>query len=73
MRIIVYGVGAIGGVVAAALALAGREVVGIARGGMLDAIRKDGLSLRSSRGAEQATFECVGSPSEIEFRFLTNG
>ena len=68
MRIIVYGVGAIGGVVAAALALAGREVVGIARGGMLDAIRKDGLSLRSSRGAEQATFECIGSPSEIEFR-----
>ncbi|WP_425051614.1 ketopantoate reductase family protein [Psychromarinibacter sp. S121] len=68
MRIIVYGVGAIGGVVAAALALAGREVVGIARGGMLDAIRKDGLSLRSSRGTEQAQFDCVASPAEIDFR-----
>jgi 2-dehydropantoate 2-reductase len=31
MRIIVYGVGAIGGTVASAVALSGQEVVGIAR------------------------------------------
>ncbi len=40
MRVIVYGLGAIGGAVAAALALAGQEVVGIARGAQLDAVRK---------------------------------
>ena len=32
MRFIVYGVGAIGGTIAASLVLAGYEVVGIARG-----------------------------------------
>lgn len=68
MRIIVYGVGAIGGVLCAALALAGREVVGIARGRMLDAIRAEGLRLHSHRGHETARFDCVGSPAEIDFR-----
>ncbi|MFL4997556.1 MAG: ketopantoate reductase family protein, partial [Microvirga sp.] len=46
MRIIVYGVGAIGGTVAAALALSGQEVIGIARGAHLKAIQSDGLLLR---------------------------
>ena len=41
MRFIVYGVGAIGGTIAASLVLAGSEVVGIARGRMLDAIRDE--------------------------------
>lgn len=68
MRIIVYGVGAIGGVVAAALALSGQEVIGIARGKMLDAIRENGLTLRSFRGEECARFDCVAAPSEIDFR-----
>lgn len=39
MRIIIHGVGAIGGVVAAALLDSGQEVIGIARGRMLEAIR----------------------------------
>ncbi|MGR3792656.1 ketopantoate reductase family protein [Vannielia sp. SX4] len=68
MRIIVYGVGAIGGVVAAALALSGQEVIGISRGRMLEAIREKGLLLDSERGREIARFECVGHPSEITFR-----
>ncbi|QDC08031.1 ketopantoate reductase family protein [Oceanicola sp. D3] len=68
MRIIVYGVGAIGGVVAAALALSGQEVVGIARGRMLKAIRANGLLLDSERGREVARFECVGHPNEITFQ-----
>ncbi len=67
MRIIVYGVGAIGGTVAAALALAGQEVVGIARGAQLDAIRADGLLLRSPGGDARARFPCVGDPAEIAF------
>lgn len=43
MRIIIHGVGAIGGVVGAALVEAGHEVLGIARGRMLEAIRERGL------------------------------
>ena len=50
MRAIVYGIGAIGGTVAAALALAGQEVVGIARGAQLEAVRAGGLLLRTPGG-----------------------
>ncbi len=47
MRIIVYGVGAIGGVLAGALARSGAEVIGIARGRMLEAVQQKGLRLMS--------------------------
>ena len=67
MRFIVYGVGAIGGTVAAALARAGQEVVGIARGPMLDAIRERGLLLRTPGGAATARFPCHADPAEIDF------
>ncbi len=60
MRTVVYGVGAIGGTVAAALALSGQEVVGIARGAQLAAVRESGLLLRTPGGAARARFECVG-------------
>jgi 2-dehydropantoate 2-reductase len=68
MRIVVYGVGAIGGTVAAALALSGQEVVGIARGERLAAIRAGGLTLRTPEGRAQARFDCVADPSEVGFR-----
>ncbi|UOM35762.1 ketopantoate reductase family protein [Acuticoccus sp. I52.16.1] len=68
MRTIVYGVGAIGGVVAAALTLAGREVVGIARGNRLALINEKGLLLRTPEASERVPFPCVGDPSEIDFR-----
>lgn len=64
MRAIVYGLGAIGGVVAAALALGGREVVGIARGAQLAAVRARGLTLRTPGGTFRAEFPCVGDPAE---------
>jgi len=68
MRIIVYGVGAIGGTVAAALTLSGQEVIGIARGAHLEAIRKDGLLLRTPEKTERTHFPCVSDPTEIDFR-----
>jgi 2-dehydropantoate 2-reductase len=68
MRIIVYGVGAIGGTVAAALALAGQEVVGIARGAQLDAIRAGGLLLRTPDKTARARFPCHADPTEIDLR-----
>src|SRR3954452_23212479 len=45
MRFVVYGAGAIGGVVGGRLAQAGHEVVLIARGDHHDAIRDEGLRL----------------------------
>ncbi|UVF18378.1 ketopantoate reductase family protein [Microvirga terrae] len=68
MRIIIYGVGAIGGTVAAALALSGQEVIGIARGAQLLAIQKDGLVLRTPEKTERAQFSCVSDPTEIDLR-----
>ena len=67
MRIIVYGVGAIGGTVAAALTLAGQEVAGIARGKMLEAIRADGLRLRTTEFDKRVTFPVYADPSEVRF------
>jgi 2-dehydropantoate 2-reductase len=68
MRIIVYGVGAIGGTVAAALALSGQQVIGVARGVQLEAIKNNGLLLRSPETASRASLLCVADPTEIEIR-----
>lgn len=68
MRFIIYGVGAIGGTIAASLALAGQEVVGIARGKMLDAIRANGLLFRTAAGEHRVNFPCHAGPDAIEFR-----
>ncbi|HEX2552268.1 MAG TPA: 2-dehydropantoate 2-reductase N-terminal domain-containing protein [Microvirga sp.] len=68
MRIVVYGVGAIGGTVAAALALSGQEVVGIARGSQLEAILSGGLLLRTPGRTARAAFPCVSDPGEIDLR-----
>lgn len=68
MRIVVYGVGAIGGTLLAELARAGVEVLGIARGRMLEAIRKDGLTLHTPHETYTQPVECVSAPAEIRFR-----
>lgn len=68
MRFIIYGVGAIGGTFAAALAKAGYEVVGIARGKMLEALQRDGLMFRTPQGNERIRFPVVASPAEITFQ-----
>ena len=68
MRFIVYGVGAIGGTFAAALTKAGYDVVGIARGKMLEALQRDGLIFRTTTGSEQIRFPVVATPAEIDFQ-----
>jgi len=50
VKIACVGVGGIGGFLAVRLAAAGEEVVAIARGAHLEAIRRDGLRLKSPRG-----------------------
>ncbi len=68
MRFIIYGVGAIGGTFASALTRAGYDVVGIARGKMLEALQRDGLMFRTTEGSEQVRFPVVATPAEIQFR-----
>ncbi|RUT30206.1 ketopantoate reductase family protein [Arsenicitalea aurantiaca] len=67
MRYIVYGIGAIGGTVAARLALSGANVLGIARGPQYDAIAADGLLLRTPMGNQRARFPVVPDPAAIAF------
>ena len=67
MRFIVYGVGAIGGTLATALALSRQPVVGIARGPHLTAIRERGLLLRTPEATRRARFPCVADPADIGF------
>ena len=68
MRIIIYGLGAVGGTLAAALARAGTEAIAIARGKMLAAVKTDGLLFRTPAGAERVRLPVVAGPEEIAFR-----
>ncbi|MEL6523047.1 MAG: 2-dehydropantoate 2-reductase N-terminal domain-containing protein [Pseudomonadota bacterium] len=68
MRYIVYGVGAIGGVVAAALDKQGADVVGIARGARLAALQEKGLILRSPEGTRQISLDCVPKAADLTAR-----
>jgi 2-dehydropantoate 2-reductase len=63
-KVCIYGVGAIGGFLAARLALAGQQVTGIARGRQLDAIRENGLTLIESGQRRTAQIDCVENPAE---------
>src|SRR3954468_20287952 len=69
MRFVVYGAGAIGGVVGGRLAEAGREVVLIARGEHHDAIRDDGLRLVvPDAEVLMLSIPVVSHPAGLDFR-----
>jgi len=68
MRFIVYGVGAIGGTLAAKLGASGAEVAGTARGAQLEALRRDGLLLRTPSGETRHRFPVVAHPGELALR-----
>jgi 2-dehydropantoate 2-reductase len=61
MKITVVGLGAVGGLIAARLALAGHEVSAIARGATLQAVRERGLRLRIG-GAEHVA--CIAAADD---------
>jgi 2-dehydropantoate 2-reductase len=67
MRFIIYGAGAIGGVIGSRLHQAGNEVVLIARGAHLEAIRRKGLTLEAWEETATLEIPAVGDPAEIEF------
>ena len=68
MRYIIYGAGAIGGVLGGLLHLAGIETVLICRGAHLDAIQRLGLTILTPAGPVQADVSAVGHPRELAFR-----
>jgi 2-dehydropantoate 2-reductase len=65
VRIAVLGAGAIGAYVGAALERAGVEVHLIARGAHLEAMRRDGVRVRSPRGDFVAHPHATDDPSEV--------
>jgi 2-dehydropantoate 2-reductase len=67
VRIIVYGAGAVGGVVGARLQRAGHDVVLIARGPHHDAIAAHGLRFRSPDEDVVVPVPVVAAPSELRF------
>jgi 2-dehydropantoate 2-reductase len=67
VRFVIYGAGAVGGVVGARLHQHGHEVVLIARGEHLRAIQRSGLRIESPKDAATLPMAAVGSPSEVEF------
>ncbi len=67
MRFIVYGAGAVGGVVGARLHQHGHEVVLIARGDHLHAIQRAGLRVESPADTVTLQVPAVAHPSEIAF------
>jgi len=62
MRYIIFGAGAVGGLIGAQLHAAGSEVVLIARGRSLDTLRTDGLTLQTSGGEVVHRVPVVGGP-----------
>lgn len=68
MRVIIYGAGAIGGGIGGLLAAKGNDVVLIARGAHLEAIRQRGLEVRSVAGSQLVRPPAVAGPGEIDLR-----
>src|SRR5918993_766212 len=65
MRIAVIGAGAVGGYYGGMLARAGNDVILIARGAHLGAIRERGLTVRASRGEFTVHPGAADSPGKV--------
>lgn len=68
MRFIIYGAGGVGGVIAAQLIRAGIDVVLIARGDHLEALRTKGLRLETPHEDVTIPVTAVGHPADVAFR-----
>jgi 2-dehydropantoate 2-reductase len=65
MKVCVYGAGAIGAYLGAALADAGCDVTLIARGPHLAALRKDGLTLETDGATRNVRIPCTDDPASV--------
>ncbi|MGH9212037.1 MAG: ketopantoate reductase family protein [Acidimicrobiales bacterium] len=70
MRFLIYGAGAVGGVIGGRLFQAGHDVTLIARGAHGEALRERGLELIAGESVATLPIPTVGHPSELE---LTSG
>ena len=68
MRYIIIGAGAVGGTIGGCLFQGGHEVVLVARGAHLDALRRDGLRLATPLGTDVLPIPAVSGPGEVELR-----
>ena len=68
MRYIIIGAGAVGGTIGGCLFQGGHEVVLVARGAHLEALRRDGLRLATPLGTEVLPIPAVSGPAELELR-----
>ncbi|MBI5607283.1 MAG: 2-dehydropantoate 2-reductase [Deltaproteobacteria bacterium] len=67
MRYVILGAGAVGGVIGAKLFRQGSDVVLLARGPHLAALRDRGLTLETPQGSERLAIPACGHPSELRF------
>lgn len=65
MRYLIIGAGAVGGTIGGLLAAAGKDVVLVARGPHLAALRKNGLRLELPRGDQELAIPAVAGPDEL--------
>jgi 2-dehydropantoate 2-reductase len=65
MRVAIFGTGGAGGYFGARMAAAGEEVVFIARGEHLKAIREQGLRVETAAGEIVARSEATDDPSKV--------
>jgi len=65
MRYIIIGAGAVGGTIGGRLAEAGHDVVLVARGAHLEALRRDGLRLLTPEGDLRPAVTAVAGPGEL--------
>lgn len=68
MRYIIIGAGAIGGTIGGCLFQGGHDVVLVARGAHLDALRSQGLTLVTPLGTGALDIPAVGGPDELTLR-----
>jgi 2-dehydropantoate 2-reductase len=68
MRYIIIGAGAVGGTIGGSLFQGGHDVVLVARGAHLDALRARGLRLATPFGTHQLDIPVVGGPAELRLR-----
>jgi 2-dehydropantoate 2-reductase len=66
MRFVVYGAGAIGGVIGARLFEHGHDVALLARGAHLDAIKANGLRIESASGSSTLAVPAVEHPADLD-------
>lgn len=67
MRVVIYGAGAIGGVVGGHLARTGHDVVLVGRPGQVKAINEQGLRLVTPTGSHILRLPAVAKPDQINF------